>query len=397
MKKFFIAVIALVLVTTIAYGIAYFVIPVSSMELERYTHSIDFVCDNAYIVRDETVYYSEATGVVHNIATDGNRVAQDETISTVYNGSVNTDALKKLSTIDSTISHLSEDGHHSNLYRKDSDSSENQIAQDMNKVISIGKENNVEQIHEIKEDINNIRKNTPSSKEAKIEALKNEREAIENSISAKAYDIVSDRSGIFSSYIDGLESVLTPDKIESFSTTYLNALQEKTGEYYNEKNVDSGTPICKVMNNHVWYITGVVNKENAKLFDKNKTVTVRFTSLTETDVTGELFYLGSPDSNGNQVFILKINTYVESAFSYRTVSTQIIFKEYSGYKVPTDSIHTGTELNNYFVYARKGSDSYKCSVDVLYSDTNEGFSIISASENAENNIGAMDRIIVGER
>ncbi len=397
MKKFFVAVIALVLLTAIAYGVAYFVMPVNSTELSRYTHSVSFVCDNAFIVRDETVYYSESDGVVHNVATDGNRVAQDEVISTVYNGNINTDTLKQLSTIDATIARLSSNGHDSDLYKKDSDSAESQIASEMETVIEDGRDNNIEEVSETKKDINSARKGTASSKTAKIEALNVERKQIERSITAKGTDIVSDRSGIFSSYVDGLETVLTADKAEKFTTTYLNALEPRTSEYLNGKTIVSGTPVCKVMNNHVWYIMGIANSDNAKLLTENPNITVSFTNLTETDVKGELFYLGKADANGDCVFMIKVSTYLESAFSYRTVSAKIIFKEYSGYKVPTDSIHTGTEINDYFVYARKGSDSYKCDIDVLYSDTDQGFSIISASENAENNIGAMDRIIVGER
>lgn len=397
MKKFFVAVIALVLLTATAYGVAYFVMPVNSAELSRYTHSVSFVCDNAFIVRDETVYYSESDGVVHNVATDGSRVAQDEVISTVYNGDINTDTLKQLSTIDANIAHLSSNGHDSDLYKKDSDSAESQIAAEMETVIENGRANSVEDISETKKDINNARKGTASSKTAKIEALNAERKRIEKSITAKGSDIVSDRSGIFSSYVDGLETVLTADKAEKFTTTYLNALEPKTSEYLNGKTIVSGTPVCKVMDNHVWYIMGIADGDNAKLLTENPNITVSFTNLTETDVRGELFYLGNADENGDSVFIIKVSTYLESAFSYRTVSAKIIFKEYSGYKVPTDSIHIGTEINDYFVYARKGSDSYKCDIDVLYSDTDKGFSIISASESAENNIGAMDRIIVGER
>ena len=64
MKKFFIAVISLAIFAIAAYGIAYLVIPVTSVELEEYTHSVDFICEDAFIVRDETVYYSDRKSVV---------------------------------------------------------------------------------------------------------------------------------------------------------------------------------------------------------------------------------------------------------------------------------------------------------------------------------------------
>ena len=397
MKKFSIAVISLVVLAIVAYGIAYFVLPVSSMELSRYTHSVGFVCDNAFVVRDETVYTAPSDGIVYNIAEDGDRVALDSAICTVYDGDVSADALKQLRTIDSKISRLKGNGHDSDLYKTDSDSSEIEIAENMNDVLTLSQENDVEQIHEIKNDINGTRKGNEVSDTAKIDTLTTERNRIEKSISARKSDIISDRSGIFSSYVDGLETVLTPDKIEDFTTTSLKALEPKNGEYLNGKKVSSGKSVCKVMNNHVWYIIGIADSNRIKQLEETPNVTIRFSNMSETDVPGEVSYISSPDADGNCIFMIEVGTYVETAFSYRKINAQIIFKEYSGYKVPTDAIRTRKDINQYYVCARKGSESYECDVEVLYSDPNEGYSIIQSTEDADNKLGSMERLIVGER
>lgn len=397
MKKFFIAVILLVICAMGAYSIAYLVLPVNSMELSRYVHSVNFVCENAYIVRDETVYNSTSDGIVYNIAEDGHRVAQDEAISTIYDGDVNTDKLKKLHTIDTKISGLKTEGHDSDLYETDSDSSENLVVNKMSEVFESAAKNDVVEISNIKNEINSARKGSSASKTARIEALGVERDAVEKSISARKTDIVSDKAGIFSSYVDGLETSLTPSRVKKFTPAYLTALEPQNSEYINGKSIVSGKPVCKVMNNHIWYIAGIADKDAASLFEIDKSVTIRFTNLTETDVKGEISYVSEPDEDGNFVFVLKIGTYLESAFSYRTVNTQIIFEEHAGYKIPTDAIRTGEGISDYYVYARKGSEAYKCDVDILYSDTAEGYSIIASSKDADNNLGSMERVIVGER
>ena len=397
MKKFFIAVISLVIFAIFAYGIAYVVMPVNSMELTQYTHSVSFVCENAYIVRDETVYNSKSDGIVYNIANDGDRVAQDLTVSAVYDGDVNTETLKKLHTIDTKISRLRTDGHNSDLYKTDSDSSENSVAEKMSDIFDYASQNNVNEVHTVREDINNIRKGTDVSKSEKITALEKEREKIENTISASKTDIVSDKAGIFSSYVDSLESVLTPETAQTLTPKQLMELKPQNSEYINEKRIASGTPVCKVMNNHIWYIAGVADSDRAKSLKDNPNVTVRFTNLTETDVKGEISYISEPDDEGNCIFMVKVGSYHESAFSYRTVTAEVIFEEHSGYRVPTDAIRTGEGISDYYVYARKGSESYKCDIDVLYSDSAEGYSIIASSADAENNLVSMDRLIVGER
>ncbi len=397
MKKFLIIVISLVLLAVTAYGIAYFVMPVSSIELNQYTHSVGFICDNAYIVREEAVYYSDAEGVVYNIASNGDRISLNTEISTVYSGNANVDALKKLNTIDLQINKLKSNDHSSKLYNTDSDANENRIAEKISELPQHAQDDNVAEVRNIKDTINAIRSGNSLSTDEQINELKTERARIENGISGKKYDIISEHSGIFSPYIDGLEFVLVPDKIEQLTPEQLLNIESDKSEYVNGKTVSSGTPVCKIMNNHTWYIAGVTNKNYAEQLKSRKNVTVRFTNVTDSDVKAEVIYTGEADDNENCIFILKISSYLESAFSYRNVSAHIVFEEYTGYKVPVDSIRTGDGLNNYYVIAREGSNSYECEVDVLYTDATEGFSVITARNDAKFKLGAMERIVTGER
>ncbi len=397
MKKFFIAVISLAIFVIVAYGIAYLVIPVNSIELSEYTHSVEFTCDGAYIVRDETVYYSTSDGIVYNIVTDGDRVSQNSSISTTYNGTVDGDTFKKLRTIDAKINRLKAENTDSTLYKTDSTSAESEIAAKMEEVLSLSETNSVEEIHSIKEDINNLRTGGEITPGEKISRLYIERANIESTIPASKTDTVADRSGIFSSYVDGLESVLTPERIKEYTPAYIKALNSQDSKYMNGESVVTGDPICKVMNNHSWFVMGIVGERDKALLESNANVTVRFLNLSGSSVNGELEYLSEPDENGDCIFLIKVQTYLESAFSYRNIDAQIIFKEYSGYKVPTDSIHTGDNINDYYVYARRGSEAYKCDVDILYSDTVEGYSIIRSTEDAQNNLSSMERLVVGER
>ena len=61
MKKFFVIVIAIAVIAIAGYGIAYLVTPVSSVSLEEYVHEVNISCPNAFIVRDESVYYATSS------------------------------------------------------------------------------------------------------------------------------------------------------------------------------------------------------------------------------------------------------------------------------------------------------------------------------------------------
>ena len=397
MKKFFIVVFSLAIFAIAAYGIAYLVVPVNSIELTEYTHSVDLVCDDAFIVREETVYYSTSDGIVYNIVSDGDRVSQNSSISTTYNGDVNYTTLKKLHTIDTKINALKIQDSASELYKTDSASAESEIANKMNEIIELAKTNSISEIHDIHEDIDSLRTGESVSIKDKIDMLYIDRINIESLIPSAKTDTIADTAGIFSSYVDGLESVLTPERIKEYTPEYIRSLNTQDNEYMNGKTVTTGDPICKVMNNHSWYVLGITDSDRRTLVEQNPYVTVKFPTLSGSSIKGAVEYISEPDADGNSLFLVKVQTYLESAFSFRNIDAQIVFNEFSGYRVPTDSIHTGENINDYFVYARKGSGAYKCDVNILYSDMAEGYSIIESTDGAVNNLSAMERLIVGER
>lgn len=397
MKRFFMIVIAVAVLAIAGYGIAYIVSPVTSIALEEYVHEIGISCPGAFIVRDESVYYSTTAGTVYDSTQEGDRVSRDTVISTVYNGSVDANSLRELQTIDSSISRLRRRAAQSSLYSPDTASVESEIASRLNSVSELADENNVEQIHEYRDDINKLRAGEDISIASKIDELTQEKAAVESSILAGKTDITSDRAGIFSSYTDGLEAVLSPDRIEEYTVSYIRGLTPQSTRRQSGSSVVVGDPICKVMNNHVWYVLGTAGGSDVSLCTEGAEVTVRFSNLSGSTAPGKITYVSEPDANGDVLFLVEVSTFLESAFSYRTIDTDIIFEEYSGYRVPSESIRTGDTIDSYYVYATIGSETYRCDCEVLYTDLDEGYSIIRSTENAENKLGAMERLIVGER
>ena len=397
MKKFFIIVISLAVLVIAVYGIAYLVLPMHSIVLEEYTHEVGITCDDAYIVRDESVYYSTAAGTVYNTAQEGERVSNGAVISNTFTAVVDSSYFQRLRTIDSRIHRLKKQNDSSDLYAVDAVSVENEISNKMNAVVSLADGNSVEQIHENKEDINELRSGNGVSARNRIEALENERRSVEASIPGRKTETIADRSGIFSAYVDGLESVLLPDRIADYNPTYIRSLEVQALSNANGSAVVVGDPVCKVMNNHDWYVLGISNRDYENLCKVDESASVRFTGLSTGKVKGTITYVSEPDENGEYIFLVKVPSYLESAFAYRRVKADIIFEEYSGYKIPIDAVHTGSEINTYYVNAMKGSETYKCDCDVLYTDMAEGYSIIQSTENAGNKLSAMERLVVGER
>lgn len=397
MKKFFIAVISLAVVAMLAYGIAYFVLPAQSIVLEEYTHEAKLRCNDAFIVRDETVYYATSSGTVYNSIAEGDRVSANTVISTTFNDSINKDDLKKLRTIDEKIKRLRLESSGSELYTIDESYMENEISEKMNEVANYAQSNSVEEIHEIRTSINNMREGADYSLAAEIAVLQGERNLIEANIPGTRTNTVADRSGIFSSYVDGLESVLSPESVQSYTPSYISSLKAQNSRSYNNASTIIGDPICKVMNNHNWYILGIADKEQKSRFESSGTVAVRFSEISDAKTTGNLIFISEPDENGECVFLIEIPSYMESAFSYRNLDVDIIFKEYSGYKIPTSAIRTGETIETYYVYGMQGSESYRCDCEILFTDTASGYSIVQSTSDAKNKLSAMERLVMDEK
>ncbi len=397
MKRFFITVIIIVVLAFVGYGIAYLIRPVYSVSLEQYTNEVGIVCENAYIVRDESVYYSTSAGTVYSTESEGDRVAKNAIISTTYMGNVEDEYLSRLRTLDFAISRLKKQSAGSELYVTDAASVENEISTRMNDVISLAGSNSIEQIHELREDINGLRSGNGISVNDKIAELEEKRRGVEASIPGERRDTISDRSGIFSLYIDGLEAVLQPERIKEYDVSYIKSLTKNELSRANGTKVVVGDPVCKVMDNHEWYVLGITDEDHKDLCKVDSQVTIKFPDVSASSVSGKITYVSEPDENGEYLFLVRVPSYLETAFSYRSLDTDIVFEEYSGYKIPTDAIRTGDTINTHYVYAMKGSDKFKCDCEVLYTDMAEGYSIIQSTEKASHKLSSMERLVVGEK
>ncbi len=397
MKKFFIIVISLAVLTFAVYGIGYLVLPAKSMDIAEYSHEVSIKCSDAFIVRNETAYYATEPGTVYNTVDEGERVANQTVINTIYSGAVDSSVLRRLHTLDSHIRRLKKDRSHSNLYSNDAATVENEIAARLDEITELAEENNVEQIGEYRQDVNAMRSGEDISYQRKAAELQAERDETEAQISAGKTDIISENSGIFSPYVDGLENILTLENIKEFDAAYIRSLSANAAANADGAQVSVGMPIGKIMDNHKWYVLGITGKENKYLFDENPNPTIRFSGLTGSSAEGTLVYLSEADDNGEMIFLIEVPTYLESAFSYRTISTEIVFKTHNGYKVPTEAVRTGDTIDSYYVYAMQGSESYKCDCEVLYTDSAEGYSVIRSTEDAANKLSVMERVVIGEK
>lgn len=395
MKKKAAVLFCILVAAVLIFVIRYVNSPLNSVPVEAETHE-ESISAKGFVVRDEIVYYARNTGTIYNHVLEGARVSKDAIVSTVYSGAISSDTIKELSVVDKKIAHETNEMKKSSLYTSDSTSVEAQIAAKSNAVFDAADEKNISQIARYKEDINKLRAGEDLSEDNRLNDLQQQKQAIENRIGSNKDEIFTEISGIFSTYLDGLETVLKPDRIKEYTAEYIEGLDSNRDAYGNiSGNVSTGDPICKVINNHLWYVLVPLESDKTADCKVGSKVTVRFKNIADSETTGTIYSISEPDENNKVLLMIKFTQYLEGAFAYRDADVDIIFNRYTGYKVPIQAIRT--EDGKHSVLATAGNKQYKCECEILYSDTEDNSVIITSTDTAQNKISKMDTIIIGER
>lgn len=396
MKKIFIIIICTVAALILGYGIKYAVTPVSSQEVERATHE-HMINAKGYIVREELAYYADRSGKLYKNVSVGARVSKDSILYTIYDGDVSDERIKELNTLDKKINQTREEKY-AEAYDSASISVESEIASRTAQIIKAARENNVSKISNYKQDINSLRKQgTVISSDDRLRELEMQKRSLEMQLGGSKGERYAESSGVFTTYSDGYEEFLREDKLQEYTVGYLESLEEPQIKEAASDIVSHGDFVCSVVNNHVWSVLLIVNTNDIKDIKTGKTLTLRFNNIAGEEKKGTVKYISTEEQNkdGKSFIVVECEDYFEGAFSYRTVDVDIIFKRYSGYKVPVQAVRT--DGNGYKVIGIVDNKQLECKVDVLYSDTEEEYVIVDSTDDAKYKVSNMDRIVVGER
>ena len=396
MKKVFLIIICSVAALILGYGIKYAVTPVSSQKLEMATHE-DKTEAYGYIVRDESAYYADRAGKLYKNTDVGARVAKDTLIYTIYDTSVSNETIKELNTLDKKIA-AAREAKSTKEYESHFISVESEIAARTKEIIDAAQNNEVNKIAQYKNDIKSLRTGDVTENETdELSALEAEKAQVESNIQGGKSERFAENSGVFTMYYDGLEDVLDVNKMEEYTVEYIESLGEVKAQENGSDPVNEGDFICSVVNNHIWNVSLVVPTQSIASYKEGKDVTLRFNNIAGAIQKGTIRYISGEEQNkdGKSLVLIECMDYFEGAFSYRMADVDLIFESYSGYRVPAQAIRTDEDGHN--VIGLLDNKEYTCAVEVLYTDTAEGYVIVDSDDNASRKLSSMDRIVVGER
>ena len=323
-----------------------------------------------YIIRNERIVKGEdyANGI-YAIASEGQRVAVGESIFRYYSDSEK-QIKTQISALNYQIQGLLE--QEKNITSADIKSIEKQIEEKMKKMNTL---NNYQEIIEHKKDIDNLINkkinfigNVTENKE--IKELVNQRKTHENQLKNGSEYQKAPIGGVVSYRVDGLEDVLTVEKMGELTEKTLNDLDLRTGKIVSTSN-ESG----KVIDNFKCYIAIPMNSKKSKEAKIGDKIQLRISN--DEVILAEIVKIN--EESGKRIIIFQIDKMTEDLISHRKIIVDVIWWDATGLKVPKQAIIKENGLN--YVIRNKAGVQTKLLVKIK--TQTDKFVIVAPYENDE--------------
>lgn len=320
-----------------------------------------------YIIRDEIVVKGKSyKNGIDQILQEGEKSAKKETIFRYY-GKSEDELQEEITELNLKINKALE--KEKKILSNDVKNLENQID---TKIQTLKLQTDLQQISEQKKQLSDImtKKTTIAGENSKsgkyIKSLINKKEEYERRLVEGSEYMSAPSSGVVSYRVDGLENVLTTKGIKNLTEEILEKLEIKTG-----KIVATSNEQAKIIDNFGCYIATILNSNEAieaKVGNK-----VKITLSSGNEVMADVYYLKNQE-NGKMLIVFKLNTLTEELISYRKISFNITWWNYSGLKVPNDAILENNDKQKYVV---KKTTSGTTNINIKVLKTNKNYSIIN--------------------
>ena len=326
-----------------------------------------------YIIRQETKVQGNnyKNGMVQ-IKTEGEKCAKDENLFRYYTAGEE-ELIKKIQELDEQI----DEAQKSNIMTilpSDIKLLDEEIDK---RLIELSKNNSIQEISEYKKEIEDyIAKKTEivgenSEAGSYLNNLIQQRKNYEEQLNSGSEYIKAPMSGVVSYKIDGLEEILTPDDFSKYNRTFFENLNLKSGQ-----TIATNTECGKVVNNYECYIATILKKDQLNNIEEDDNLELRLSNGDE--IVSSVEHIIEQEDD-DVLVVFKITKDVEKLISNRKISFDIIFWQYSGYKVPNTAIIKENDL----AYVIRNRAGYLNRVLVKIEKENENYSIIDNYTSAE--------------
>lgn len=335
-------------------------------------NSEELISSSGYIFKDSVVVASTEAGYIDCLFDDDEKVKKGEPIISVYDNEVDIDLKSEIAEVSEKIETIKETILYKTSESEDENKAEQRIAEEIKKVSKLSDKKNIEEISQIKKNINSIllRRTANSENQVDMEELKNleaklsELKSRQNSI---AYTIYAPQSGTFISKVDGSEDLMSLSALEKNGIDY-KLFKEISKFKPNTKvvtKVGKNEPVGKIVDNFSWVIAAEIPVKKSELFNIGDKIYMRFPDSEDNLLEGKITQI-SGEEGGKVIVCIKSNKYSKTVYRSHKTNVELIKCTYSGIMVPRQALRIIDNVKG--VYVLKGDIAKFIPIDIVYSD-----------------------------
>nr|WP_297172435.1 HlyD family efflux transporter periplasmic adaptor subunit [uncultured Agathobaculum sp.] len=231
---------------------------------------------------------------------------------------------------------------------------------------------------------------------AERDALIAERDNLEQMLSGRTTELTAPSSGYFSEIVDGYESKLTLQALDSLTIASFRRLIQ------NPTYLDNRQTIGKIVEGFTWYLVSEIPDEQAQRLQEGQNLRVQFTQASF-ETTVSVYSVIREHRSDTALLILEGTEFNSEIVSMRQQPIEIILATYSGLRVPKEAVRMtsytdsdGNTVQQQGVYILSGAvQKFKIISDPLY-ETEDFYVVEQSSTNVEMLV-EQDQIIVHGR
>ena len=365
---------------------------------QRVVYTDDLVADG-YIFKTESVLYTQYEGSISHLYADGQRVAKDAQVASVYS-SEHSVSHTELHDIDLRLSILTRSNKtaYTQSDMRYVDAEINRLFYGIRDQVESGSTEYLDTFCadflvylNQREIINNRRLNFNTE----IAELQAQRERLlRGGQGDEIGPVRANVSGNYYSGVDGFENIFTSSKVDTLTISSFDELTARSPEPLRS---EAGTACGKLMTDYVWYLGCKADKRLSDHFKAGNTYSVSFPQDSDAVIDMELYRVES-DASEDQILLIFRSTVTPSGFRFdRCQTVRIAETTAAGYRVPTSAVRVVEGETG--VYILKENVVRFKKVDILLEK--DGYYLVAENdpqkEDSGDYLSAFDSIIVSGR
>lgn len=224
----------------------------------------------------------------------------------------------------------------------------------------------------------------PDALQLQIDALQQELDSLLSQAENDTKAVRVSAAGYFSGVVDGYETVLTPDKLDTLSVPDYQSLQPAA--------VADGA-IGKLIHGNTWYYVTAVPADEARDVKAGDSVQVTFARDFYEKIDMRVERVGASEA-GLRMLVLSCSRYMQNVTLLREQSADVIFASYPGLRVPKDAVRVD-ENGQPGVYVLESAVARWKPITILH-DNGESY-VVELDKTKTTNLWPGDEVIVNAK